>query len=176
MLPLHSILITHVNKYHNMKKFIICALLLSVTAASAQTIIEVRTAAELRSALTSTTSGRVIRVMNDIAAGSWTPVNISGVANGTFTLDGQGYVLSFTVTVNNTSNHSTYAGMIGLFDASTANATIRNFGIPLSVYTTTGALVYHAIATNNETDIAIKALGIYVIRNGENVVRVVISD
>ena len=49
-------------------------------------------------------------------------------------------------------------------------------GETLSVYTATGALVYHSIANSNEMDITLRRQGVYIIRNGKNVVKVVVSD
>lgn len=45
-------------------------------------------------------------------------------------------------------------------------------GETLSVYNATGALVYHRIATSDEMDIDLTVSGVYIVRNGNNTVKV----
>ena len=44
---------------------------------------------------------------------------------------------------------------------------------PLSIYTATGTLVHHSIATSNEAMIPLSVQGVYIVRSGSNTVKVV---
>jgi hypothetical protein len=46
-------------------------------------------------------------------------------------------------------------------------------GESLSIYTATGVLVYHNIATSEEKEINLYVSGVYVVRSGNNTVKVV---
>ena len=46
----------------------------------------------------------------------------------------------------------------------------------LSVYSATGQLVYKGVAASEEMDITLRAEGVYIVRAGENSVKVVVSD
>jgi hypothetical protein len=45
-------------------------------------------------------------------------------------------------------------------------------GETLSIYNATGALVYHSVATSAEMDINLLAQGVYIIRSGDNTIKV----
>jgi len=49
-------------------------------------------------------------------------------------------------------------------------------GETLSIYNAAGALVYNSIATSNEMDIHLNSQGVYIVRSGDNTVRVSISN
>ena len=49
-------------------------------------------------------------------------------------------------------------------------------GEMLSIYSATGQLVYKGVAASEEMDITLRAEGVYIVRAGENSVKVVISD
>jgi len=45
-------------------------------------------------------------------------------------------------------------------------------GEPVSIYNVTGALMYYSIATSEEMDIPLNSQGVYIVRSGDNTVRV----
>jgi len=47
-------------------------------------------------------------------------------------------------------------------------------GEALHVYTASGALVYHGMATSSEADIPLRVQGLYVVHSGEHTIRVVV--
>jgi len=47
-------------------------------------------------------------------------------------------------------------------------------GETLSIFSATGALVYHSVATSEEMDIPLSVQGVYIVRSGNNSVNIVI--
>ncbi|MCL2456404.1 MAG: hypothetical protein FWD19_02505, partial [Defluviitaleaceae bacterium] len=113
------------------------------------TVVEVRTEAELRAALTSGVAGRTIRLNTDITlANDWSPINVNG---GNFILDGHGFILSLHVN-RNANITQTHVGLLGEVSASTIQI------VDLAINTTSRGI--SASSNNNTATTALYAGGL----------------
>ncbi len=96
----------------------------------------------------------------------------------------QGNSFSLRLLVNFMENGEKPGEITGIDDIPQENplkAWVRNnllhisglaVGKPLSIYTTTGVLVYKNIATSDEADIPLKIPGVYIVQSGNNTIKV----
>jgi len=115
-----------------------------------------------------------------------TPSRTGYVFNGWFTAStGGNAVTENTVFSANTTIFAQWTLITSDSDLAPANplrAWVRNGllhvtgitpGETLSIYSQNGTLVYQSVVTSDEADISLKVQGVYIVRNGDRMVRVV---